>query len=204
MNNIPSDVYIHPNALVETDAIGKGTRIWAFAHIMAGAKIGEDCNIGDQVFIESGVVIGRGVTIKNGVMIWKGVTVGDYAFIGPNTIFTNDRRPRSPRMPEMRALNRTESDWLVGTRVEPGSSIGANSTIIAGVTIGRYALVGAGSVVTKDVRPFTWVAGNPARPRGFVNRLGAILKETEDGALADIATGKRYRWTTDEIVEEGL
>lgn len=198
-----SDIFIHPNALVESRQIGQGTRIWAFAHVMAGAIIGEDCNIGDHVFIESGVVVGRGVTVKNGAMIWKGVTIADYAFIGPNAIFTNDRRPRSPRMPEIRDLRRAESDWLVGTRVEEGASIGANATIVAGVTLGRYALVGAGSVVTKDVRPYTWVAGNPAKPRGFVNRLGAILKEVGDGIWADPVTEKHYRWSGNEIIEIG-
>lgn len=105
-------------------------------------------------------------------------------------------------MPEVRALNRSEADWLVTTMVDEGASIGANATIVAGVTIGRYALVGAGSVVTRDVAPFTWVAGNPARPRGYVNRLGAILHESEDGALVDRVTGKRYRWWNGEVVEE--
>lgn len=194
-------VFIHPRALVETEYIGRGTRIYAFAHIMPDARIGDDCNIGDHVFIEGGAVVGCGVTIKNGVMIWRGVIIGDYAFIGPNAIFTNDRRPRSARMPEIRALNRSESDWLVTTKVEEGASIGANATIVAGVTIGRYALVGAGSVVTRNVSPYTWVAGNPARPRGYVNRLGAVLHEVEDGVLVDRGTGKHYRWLNGEIVE---
>lgn len=201
MNNLSSDVFVHPQALVESEYIGKGTRIWAFAHIMRNAIIGEDCNVGDHVFIEGGAVIGRGVTIKNGVMIWNGVTIGDYAFIGPNAIFTNDRRPRSPRMPEIRALNRKEKDWLISTRVEEGASIGANATIVAGLTIGRYALVGAGSVVTKDVRPYTWVVGNPAKPMGFVNRIGTVLKETESGLLIDPITQIHYRWYDNEIVE---
>mgnify|MGYP000248984687 CR=1 FL=1 len=201
MQNGMHDVFIHPLALVESDRIGRGTRIWAFAHVMAGAIIGEECNIGDHAFIETGAVIGRGVTIKNGVMVWKGVTIEDYAFIGPNAIFTNDRQPRSTRMPEIQALGRTESDWLVPTRVEIGASIGANATIVAGVKIGRYALVAAGSVVTKDVRPFTIVAGNPAKPRGYVNREGVVLKETEDGSWWDPHTGRRYRITQDHVEE---
>lgn len=167
-----NDVFIHEKALVETESIGEGTRIWAFAHVMDGASIGADCNIGDHAFIESGASIGDGVTIKNNVLIWKGVGVADYAFIGPNVVFTNDVRPRSPRMPEMREHQLQESDWLVCTTVGEGASIGANATVVAGVKLGEYCLVGAGSVVTKDVPPYTLVVGNPARQVGFVDKRG--------------------------------
>ncbi|VGO12162.1 dTDP-3-amino-3,6-dideoxy-alpha-D-galactopyranose 3-N-acetyltransferase [Pontiella desulfatans] len=173
MNN----VYIHEKALVETETIGEGSRIWAFAHVMSGSSIGKDCNIGDHAFIESGVRIGNGVTIKNNVLVWKGVHVADYAFLGPNVVFTNDLRPRSPRMPLMKELALAEEDWLVETHLEEGASIGANSTILAGVTLGRYCLVGAGSVVTKDVPPFALVVGNPARQIGFVDKLGRRVDE---------------------------
>lgn len=171
-----SDPFIHPKALVETDQIGTDTKIWAFAHVMADVTVGEDCNIGDSVFIESGVRIGDGVTIKNNALIWKGVHVADYVFIGPNVVFTNDLRPRSPRMPLIKEQGLVERDWLVETQVEEGVSIGANATIVAGVTLGKYCMVGAGSVVTKDVDPFTLVMGNPARPVGRVNDCGERIE----------------------------
>jgi len=167
-----SDTYIHKTALVETDQIGADTKIWAFAHVMADVVVGKDCNIGDHVFIESGAVIGDGVTIKNNALIWKGVHVADYVFIGPNVVFTNDLRPRSPRMPLMKDKDLQESDWLVETFIEEGVSIGANATILPGIRLGKYCMVGAGSVVTKDVPPFTLVVGNPARPIGRVNEMG--------------------------------
>ena len=166
------NVYIHPKALVETDQVGAETKIWAFAHVMADVVVGAECNIGDNVFIESGVRIGDGVTIKNNALIWKGVHVADYVFIGPNVVFTNDLRPRSPRMPLIKKQGLAEADWLVETQVEEGASIGANATILAGVTLGKYCMVGAGSVVTRDVEPFTLVVGNPAKPVGRVNELG--------------------------------
>jgi len=164
--------YIHPKALVETDQIGDDTKIWAFAHVMSGAVIGSDCNIGDHAFIETGAKVGDGVTIKNNALIWKGVHVADYAFIGPNVVFTNDLRPRSPRMPLMKEKALSEQDWLVETFVEEGASIGANATILPGVRLGKYCMIGAGSVVTKDVEPFTLVAGNPARVIGRVDESG--------------------------------
>ena len=169
--------YFHPSALVETDRIGAGTRIWAFAHVMAGVVIGADCNIGDHAFVETGATVGNGVTIKNNVLIWKGVHVGDYAFIGPNVVFTNDLRPRSPRMPLMKERGQEEPDWLVETFVGEGASIGANATVLAGVTLGEYCMVGAGSVVTRDVEPFMLVVGNPARPIGRVNERGEKIPE---------------------------
>lgn len=164
--------YIHPKALVETDQIGDDTKIWAFAHVMAGAEIGKDCNIGDHAFIEDGATVGNGVTIKNNALIWKGVCIADYVFVGPNVVFTNDMRPRSPRMPLMKEKALSESDWLVETVVEEGASIGANVTILPGIRLGKYCMVGAGSVVTKDVEPFALVAGNPARVIGRVDESG--------------------------------
>lgn len=173
----PSGKFIHPTAIVETDQIGAGTKIWAFAHILPGATLGCDCNIGDHVFIETGAVVGDGVTVKNNAVIWKGVAIENYAFIGPHVVFTNDRCPRSPRMPQVRLLNREESDWLVTTRVCEGASIGANATILPGIRIGRYAMIGAGSVVTRDVSDFALVAGNPARVLGKVDETGRRLTE---------------------------
>ena len=148
----------HPNALVETVNIGKGTRIWAFAHILPGAVIGEDCNVCDQTFIENDVIIGNQVTIKCGVQIWDGISLEDHVFVGPNATFTNDRFPRSKQYPNEHPR----------TVVHKGASIGANATILPGLRIGQFAMVGAGSVVTKDVPPFAIVTGNPAQIIGYV------------------------------------
>ncbi len=155
-------VFIHPNALVESEDLGPGTRVWAFAHVMNGAKVGKGCNIGDHSFIESGVTIGNDVTIKNGVSVWDGVEIGDSVFVGPNVAFTNDIRPRS----------KVYHPEPVRTHILEGASIGANATILAGITIGKYAMVGAGAVVTKDVKDFELVIGCPARHAGWVNKAG--------------------------------
>lgn len=167
--------YIHNTALVETDQIGAGTKIWAFAHVMPDVEIGDDCNIGDHVFIESGVRVGNGVTIKNNALIWKGVHVADYVYIGPSVVFTNDRSPRSSRLPLIKKQGTSEADWLVETYVEEGASIGANATILPGVTLGRYCMVGAGSVVTKDVPPFALMVGNPAKFVAEVSEAGKVV-----------------------------
>ena len=150
-------VKIHPNAIVESKNIGPGTRIWAFAHILPGAVIGKDANICDHVFIENDVRIGDRVTIKCGVQLWDGVRIEDDVFIGPNATFTNDMFPRSKRYPER----------FLETYVRKGASIGANATILPGLTIGRNAMVGAGAVVTMDVPPNAIVVGNPARIKGY-------------------------------------
>lgn len=156
----------HPTALVESDAIGEGTRIWAFVHVLAGAVIGRDCNVGDHCYIEAGAVIGDGVTIKNGVSIWDGVTIERGVFIGPNVTLTNDRRPRS------------RAAWtLRRTVIREGATIGANATVLPGLTIGAFSLVAAGAVVTRDVPPHALVMGNPARVRGTVCRCGATVTE---------------------------
>jgi acetyltransferase-like isoleucine patch superfamily enzyme/dTDP-4-dehydrorhamnose 3,5-epimerase-like enzyme len=149
--------YKHPNALVESNQIGPGTRIWAFAHVLPGACIGDDCNICDHVFIENDVIVGNRVTVKCGVQLWDGVRLEDDVFIGPNATFTNDQFPRSKAYPEKFLL----------TTVRSGASIGANATILPGVTIGRKAMVGAGAVVTRDVPPNAIVVGNPARIIGY-------------------------------------
>ena len=153
---------IHPTALVESDRIGESTNIWAYAHVMEGARVGKNCNIGDHAFVENGAVIGDNVTIKNQVCIWEGVTIEDSVFVGPNVTFTNDRTPRSPRMPSSasRYLTRT---WLESTRVGYGASIGAAATICPGVELGEFCMVAAGAVVTKDVPSFALVAGVPAK-----------------------------------------
>jgi len=159
--------FVHPQALVETESIGEGTRIWAFAHVMRDARIGSNCNVCDHAFVESNVVIGDAVTIKNGVAIWDGVTLADHVFVGPNAVFTNDLNPRA-EVKKSRAQ-------FVATDVQEGATIGANATIVCGVTIGRYAFVGAGAVVIRDVAPYALVVGNPARQIGFMCECGERL-----------------------------
>ncbi len=160
--------FVHPTAVVEDDVvIGEGTRIWHFVHVRRGARIGRGCNIGKGVYIDVGVVIGDRVKIQNFVSVYRGVTLEDDVFVGPHATFTNDLYPRS-----------FNEDWeLVPTLVKKGASIGANATIVCGVTIGEYAMVGAGAVVTKDVPPHGLVYGNPARLKGFVCYCGRPLRE---------------------------
>jgi acetyltransferase-like isoleucine patch superfamily enzyme len=178
------DVFVHPQALVETRRIGAGTRVWAFAHVMKGASIGRDCNVGDHAFIESGARVGHGVTIKNGVTIWEGVTVRDEAFLGPCVVFTNDLRPRSPRAAAARRRY-GQKDWLVKTTVGRGASLGANSTIVCGVTIGEYAMVGAGAVVTRDVPAHALWLGVPGEQAGWVCACGESLELRDGRARCD-------------------
>jgi UDP-2-acetamido-3-amino-2,3-dideoxy-glucuronate N-acetyltransferase len=156
------EVFIHDHALCESDQVGSGTRIWAFAHILPRARIGQDCNICDGVFVEGDVVVGDRVTVKCGVQLWNGIVLEDDVFVGPNATFTNDRFPRSRQ-------------WLQEnprTVVHAGASIGANATILPGLEIGRGAMVGAGAVVTRSVPPYAIVTGNPARIHAYVQTPG--------------------------------
>lgn len=148
----------HPKAIVETENVGANTRVWAFVHILPGAQIGADCNLCDHVFIENDVVVGDRVTVKSGVQLWDGVRIEDDVFIGPNATFTNDPFPRSKQ----------HLEEYTTTLIQKGASIGANATILPGVTVGQNAMVGAGSVVTKDVPPNAIVKGNPARIVNYV------------------------------------
>lgn len=145
--------YIHPLADVQSKDIGEGTRVWQFCVIFAQAKIGANCNICAQVLIENDVIVGNNVTVKSGVQLWDGVRIEDNVFIGPNVTFTNDLFPRSKVYPEQ----------FPQTIVKAGASIGANATILPGITIGENAMIGAGAVVTKDVSAGTVVIGNPAK-----------------------------------------
>lgn len=154
-------VFVHPSAICEAREIGSGTRIWAFAHLLPGARIGRDCNICDGVFIENDVVVGDAVTIKCGVQLWDGIVIEDNVFIGPNATFTNDRFPRSKVRPE--AFPRTI--------IRRGASIGANATIMPGIEVSSGAMVGAGAVVTRTVPPNAIVVGNPARITGYVEAI---------------------------------
>jgi acetyltransferase-like isoleucine patch superfamily enzyme len=166
----PDGVYIHPLALCESDDVGAGTRVWAFAHVMNGAHVGVDCNICGHAFIETGASVGDRVTVKNGVMIWDRVTVDDDVFLGPGVTFTNDLTPR--------AAVKKHGDELVPTYVRSGATIGANATIVCGVTVGAFAFVAAGAVVTSDVAPHRLVAGNPAVPLGWACTCGRRLPAT--------------------------
>jgi acetyltransferase-like isoleucine patch superfamily enzyme len=173
--------YQHPSAIVETKNIGKDTRIWAFVHILEQVSIGENCNICDHCFIENGVTLGNNVTVKSGIYLWEGVDIEDNVFLGPNVVFTNDVYPRSKQYGN-----------IVKTRVKSGASIGANSTILAGVTIGKYAMCGIGAVVTKDVPDHALVYGNPAQIQGWVDEYGKKLKKGASGDEWISEDGKVY------------
>jgi len=177
-------VFVHAAAIVETDQIGAGTRIWAFAHVMKGASIGKNCNIGDHCFVESGARIGDNVTVKNGNMIWEGVTLEDGVFVGPHVFFTNDVYPRSGRLPEASARYH-HRDWLRPTLVQKGASLGAGAVVLAGVTLGEFCMLGAGAVVTKDVPAHALVLGNPARIRGWVCKCGLPLTFKAERAVCE-------------------
>ncbi len=156
---------IHKTADVKSKNIGDNTSIWQFCVVLNNAVIGKNCNINCNVFIENDVTIGDNVTIKPGVQIWDGLTIKDNVFIGPNVTFTNDLMPRSKQYPESSEK----------TIIEQGASVGANATIIAGITIGHYAFIGAGSVLTKSIDPFTLWYGNPAKRHGYLTKEGIIL-----------------------------
>lgn len=182
-----SDFHVHPLALCEATDIGKDTRIWAFSHIMKDVKIGTECNFGDHSFVESKVKIGNRVTVKNGVAIWHGVTIEDDVFLGPNCVLTNDLFPRSK-------VYHSED---IPTLIKKGASIGANATIICGITIGEYAMIGAGSVVKKDVLPYSLVVGIPAKVIGYVGIDGQRLEfnsennaRDKDGNIYKLENGK--------------
>jgi len=178
MDTASKKYFVHFTAIVEEGAeIGEGTRIWHFAHVRRGARIGKNCNIGKDVYIDQGAIVGNNVKIQNGVSVYRGVVIEDNVFVGPYAVFTNDKYPRA-----------FIQDWeVVRTVVREGASIGANATIICGVTIGRYAMVAAGSVVTHDVPDHGLVAGNPARLVGFVCYCGRplkqVIKEDENSVL---------------------
>ena len=162
--------FVHQAAICESEKVGDGTRVWAFAHVLPGAVVGADCNVCDGVFIENDVVVGDRVTIKCGVQLWDGIRIEDDVFVGPNATFTNDKFPRSRVWPER----------FQPTVVHRGASIGANATVLPGVSIGAEAMVGAGAVVTHDVPPFGIVVGNPARLVGYTNTTPSRPDRTQN------------------------
>ncbi len=177
--------FVHPQAICESKTIGEGSKIWAFAHILPSAQIGKDCNICDHTFIENDVKIGDRVTIKCGVQLWDGLIVEDDVFVGPNVAFTNDKFPRSKVYPEK----------FLKTIIHKGASIGANATVLPGITIGQGAMVGAGAVVTRSVPPNVVVSGNPARITGYLqsnlNAGGekAFSEDTAHEPIMEIGVG---------------
>ncbi len=181
---------IHPSAIVDTKKIGHSTRIWAFVHILKNVHIGNNCNVCDYVFIEQNVKIGNNVTVKSGIYIWEGAIIEDDVFLGPNVVFTNDIRPRSKMYKAP-----------VKTILKKGASVGANSTILAGITIGEYAMTGIGSVLTRDVKPFALVYGNPAKQHGWVDEFGNKLMKKKKNKWVSEETGQLYEESKKGLVK---
>jgi len=182
MNN--KDYFVHPSSFIDDNVqIGEGTKIWHFCHVMSGVRIGKNCKIGQNVFIDRDVKIGNNVKIQNNVSVYRGVTLEDYVFCGPSMVFTNVFNPRS-------AYPRDISEYRK-TLVKKGATIGANATIISGVTLGRSAFVGAGTVVTKDVPDYALVRGNPAKITGWMCECGEKLEFKDNYAKCRIC-GRRY------------
>ena len=185
--------YAHESAIIDDGCtIDCGTKIWHFSHIMSGCTIGRNCNIGQNVVVSPQVVLGNNVKVQNNVSVYTGVTCEDDVFLGPSAVFTNVINPRS-------AIAR--KDQYRPTVVKRGASIGANATIVCGHTIGQYALIGAGAVVTKDVKPYALVVGNPARQTGWVSEYGHKLKFDSNNIAVCPESGKRYKLTDGEVTE---
>ncbi len=183
------EFFVHPKAICDSVNIGRGTRIWAFCNVQKDAAIGAECNICDHCFVENNVVIGDRVTIKNGVSVWDGVVLEDDVFVGPNAVFTNDIYPRS----------KVYHEEFDRTLVKRGATIGANAVVVAGNTVGRYAMIGAGAVVTHDVPDYTLWVGNPARRIGYVCECTRRLEFAET-AECTCECGKHYRLVDGAVV----
>jgi UDP-2-acetamido-3-amino-2,3-dideoxy-glucuronate N-acetyltransferase len=179
------EYYAHPTAVVDEGCeIGAGTKIWHFTHIMPNCRIGRNCNFGQNVVVSPGVVLGNNVKVQNNVSIYTGVTCDDDVFLGPSCVFTNVTNPRS-------AVNRR--DQYAKTHVGQGASIGANATIVCGHDIGKFAFIGAGAVVTKNVPDYALVIGNPARQAGWMSEYGHKLAFDADGKAVCQESGQQYR-----------
>ncbi len=187
--------YVNEHAVVDENVdIGEGTKIWHFAHVQSGSKIGEKCILGQNVNVGNNVSIGNFVKIQNNVSVYEGVTLEDYVFCGPSMVFTNILNPRS-KYPQVGAK------YYIKTLVKEGASLGANCTIVCGHTIGRFAFVGAGSVVTKDVPDFALVVGNPARIIGWYSEAGQKLVFDKSGFANCEKSGKKYKLENEKVIE---
>lgn len=192
---LSKNYYINEHAVVDANVeIGEGTKIWHFTHVQSGAKIGSHCTIGQNVNVANNVTIGNYVKIQNNVSVYEGVTLEDYVFCGPSMVFTNILDPRS-KYPQVGA------EYYIKTLVREGASLGANSTIVCGHTIGRFAFVGAGAVVTKDVPDFALVVGNPARVVGWLSEAGKKLVFDKDGVAYCEKSKKKYRLEKGRVKE---
>ena len=187
------EFFVHETAVVDEGCtIGRGTKIWHFSHIMKDSVIGEKCNIGQNVVVSPGVRLGNNVKVQNNVSIYTGVICEDDVFLGPSMVFTNIINPRS-------AIIRR--DQYVNTLVRRGASIGANATIICGNEIGEYALIGAGAVITKNVRPFALVVGNPGRQTGWVSEYGHKLSFNHEGVAVCPESGQKYQLSEERVTK---
>ncbi len=187
----PSTFFAHESAVIDPGCeIGEGTKIWHFSHIMPECKIGRNCNIGQNVVVSPGVVLGNNVKVQNNVSIYSGVACEDDVFLGPSMVFTNVTNPRS-------AVNRRGN--YEKTLVKQGASLGANSTIVCGHTIGRFAFVGAGTVVTKDIPDYALVMGNPGRQAGWMSEFGHRLKFDTNGQGVCEESGEKYELRNGQV-----
>ncbi len=194
-DNAVEKYYVDKHAVVDDNVeIGEGTKIWHFSHVQSGARIGRHCTIGQNVNVANNVSIGNYVKIQNNVSVYEGVTLEDYVFCGPSMVFTNILDPRS-KYPQVGA------EFYINTLVKEGASLGANSTIVCGHTIGRFAFVGAGAVVTRDVPDFALVVGNPARIVGWMSEAGRKLKFDKNGIAHCDKSGKSYKLENGKVIE---